>query len=354
MELPPNRVTEPRPSSANNDAVDAKRKALFDLLYERDPGVIDETRDREIMERFKILVSELADLTSIDEPNRSGDTLLKKAISRGYYDGARFLVEYGADPFANNALLDAFSHLVTWYGEGGLFLRWLLDYIWLDEELRVELPFFFARYDILIWDCLPFMDHDEQRAPLAPLGAGLPLATILAIKYGADVSAGVRGTTETPLHFAIRKGATRVVSALLKAGAQNDSTDEQGSATLHVAEANINALVGADETLLHLAARKGEPQVVSMLLEAGAQIDSIDDRGFTALHVAAVEGRIDVVEVLLDAGANPLLLARDRKDGVSVVSAEFLARAAGHHETARRIAAWIKWSTPSRDYPVPS
>ncbi|QHN71123.1 hypothetical protein [Mollivirus kamchatka] len=296
--VPLGQVAKTEPFKVEDDPVATKRKALFDLLCQRDPGVVDEKRDRDIMATLKAALSDPAVLASINEPCEStgSKTLLGKMIALGYYDGARLLVESGADPFAGNALSDAFSPLVVCYGEGALFLRWLLDHIWRREALRARLLAFFASHNILIKDCLPFMDRDKPRAPPAPHGCGLPLATILAIKYGADVSAGVRGTTETPLHFAARKGKARVVLALL---------------------------------------------------EAGAQIDSTDNQGFTALHVAAAKGRIDVVEVLLDAGANPLLLARDRRDGISLVSAEFLARSAGHHETARRIAAWVKWSSPA-------
>ncbi|ALD61955.1 ankyrin repeat protein [Mollivirus sibericum] len=298
-DVPLGQAAKTGPFGVEDDSVTAKRKALFNLLCLRDPGVVDEKRDRDIMASLKAGLSDPAVLASINEPcesvNAKTKTLLGKTIRLGYYDGARLLVESGADPFVGNTLSDAFSPLVVGYGEGALFLRWLLDHIARREDLSARLTAFFADHSILARDCLPFMDRDEPRAPQAPFGCVFPLATNLAIKYGADVSATLAGKGTTPLHF---------------------------------------------------AARKGEARVVSALLNAGTQINSADDHGFTALHIAASKGRINVVEVLLDAGANPLLLARDCKDGISLVSAEFLARSAGHHETAQRIAAWIKWSSP--------
>ncbi|KAH7290192.1 hypothetical protein KP509_30G035700 [Ceratopteris richardii] len=65
-------------------------------------------------------------------------------------------------------------------------------------------------------------------------------------------------------------------------------------------------------TLLHWAAQRGHVSSVSLLLEAGASVDSVDDAGDTPLHHAARSRRTAVVELLLR--ATRLFNARN-KDG---------------------------------------
>jgi ankyrin repeat protein len=54
---------------------------------------------------------------------------------------------------------------------------------------------------------------------------------------------------------------------------------------------------------LHLAVIKRQPAVVRTLLELGANIESLDEAGFTPLDRAAMIGAPEIVSVLLDAGA---------------------------------------------------
>jgi uncharacterized protein len=60
-----------------------------------------------------------------------------------------------------------------------------------------------------------------------------------------------------------------------------------------------------DDTLLHLAARKGDIESIQSLIECGAQVDSIGDLGNTPLHQAAMMDQLDSVKKLLAMGANP-------------------------------------------------
>lgn len=56
--------------------------------------------------------------------------------------------------------------------------------------------------------------------------------------------------------------------------------------------------------VLHLAAQKGDPTVVMLLIEAGANLHSEDEFGATPLHQAAAFGNAKVAEVLVALGAD--------------------------------------------------
>jgi ankyrin repeat protein len=55
--------------------------------------------------------------------------------------------------------------------------------------------------------------------------------------------------------------------------------------------------------MLHFAAMKGDPNMVELLLEAGANIEVKGTNDMTALHGAAMNGKGDVVKFLLGRGA---------------------------------------------------
>jgi ankyrin repeat protein len=59
-----------------------------------------------------------------------------------------------------------------------------------------------------------------------------------------------------------------------------------------------------DDTLLHLAARKGAVEDIEILAAAGAEINAIDDLGNAPLHQAAMRGQVASIKKLLDLGDN--------------------------------------------------
>ena len=71
-------------------------------------------------------------------------------------------------------------------------------------------------------------------------------------------------------------------------------------------KANINAKASDGTTLLMLAAAAGTPEVVKMLLDAGADVNAKDVNGLTPLWAAVVfkSATPEVIKMLLDAGAN--------------------------------------------------
>jgi ankyrin repeat protein len=116
---------------------------------------------------------------------------------------------------------------------------------------------------------------------------------------GANVNAIAFGYT--PLMVAAERGSAEVVTYLIEEGAQIDVQNPKGM------------------TPLMLAAKSGRNEIVKILLNAHANIHIATKRGQTALHVAAMYGEGDIVQMLIEhnadvnaqdnAGNTPLILA---------------------------------------------
>ncbi|XDZ66705.1 ankyrin repeat domain-containing protein [Alphaproteobacteria bacterium LSUCC0684] len=71
------------------------------------------------------------------------------------------------------------------------------------------------------------------------------------------------------------------------------------------AESEIKGRDEYDWTPLHLAARWGKPEVIEVLVNAGASLEAITEfNGQTPLHSAVGSGKVENIEALILAGAN--------------------------------------------------
>lgn len=152
------------------------------------------------------------------------------------------------------------------------------------------------------------------------------------IKAGADINA--KTAKEPALHAAIYSRRTSTVEQLLAAGADPKighlvSTAlrySQGDIALKLidAGAELSAPDQYGATPLSVATQNGESRVVALLLEKNVEVNGRDNSGYTALHYCATKNQPLIAEMLLAQGANAELktnngetafrLARDHRN----------------------------------------
>jgi ankyrin repeat protein len=139
------------------------------------------------------------------------------------------------------------------------------------------------------------------------------------VKKGTDVNAAQRDGA-TALHWAVYRDSAEAVDLLLRAGAKS-AANREGMTPLAMAAIYGHAPLvdrllkaGADaksqgpngETMVMFAARNGNPDVIRLLVEAGANVNAREPlRGTTALMWAIEQRHPEAVAALLQAGADP-------------------------------------------------
>jgi len=78
-----------------------------------------------------------------------------------------------------------------------------------------------------------------------------------------------------------------ILAALLDGGANVGQTNQRGS------------------TLLHLAARRGDCEVIQLAIIFGGNVNALGERGWTPLHEAVSNHQVTAARLLLASGADP-------------------------------------------------
>jgi ankyrin repeat protein len=182
-------------------------------------------------------------------------------------------------------------------------------------------------------------------------------AVKLLLERGADPNIRCEGDNATPLHFAVEKQLFPIIRLLIEHGADpvgegdyhelgimgwataweyvNANREIADYLMAHGARHNIFSAVAMGEVEiikkivfesradlerrmdlvnkrrmpLHLAVVKKQPASLAVLLDLGANLESLDESGFTALDDAALRGETAMAQMLLDRGAKVRLPA---------------------------------------------
>ena len=125
---------------------------------------------------------------------------------------------------------------------------------------------------------------------LIRLSSGMKADDITEIKNlianGADVNAANKDDGYTPIMNAAHGGHAKIVTALLKSGADVNAANKDGY------------------TPIMVAVFKDYYEIVTALLKAGADINASNKNGATVLVIATQQGHAEIVSVLLEAGAD--------------------------------------------------
>ncbi|MDM8335780.1 ankyrin repeat domain-containing protein [Wolbachia pipientis] len=78
-----------------------------------------------------------------------------------------------------------------------------------------------------------------------------------------------------------------------------------------LAEADVNKVLGKGNTPLHLAAYYGHTEIVDILIEAGANLNAVNNRKDALLSKAAQHNNKEMVNILTKAGTSFLLFDKN-------------------------------------------
>ncbi|PTD07843.1 Ankyrin-3 [Fusarium culmorum] len=214
--------------------------------------------------------------------DHKGFSPLHEACRRGHDDAVQLLIERGADVSIKCKQGQAPIHAAALTGQYKIIKK-LLEY-GADGNATTE----------------------NGRSVLAYTVSAnsVPSAQTL-LDHGADIETR-DNNDNTPLLVAVLCNAIEMASFLLEHDANVEAADDNG--------VSIDARTTHDEnTALIRAVRDGYPQIVSLLIKLGADVNASNNIGWTPLHFAAETGFEDVVEILLKAGANATAESHDGK-----------------------------------------
>jgi ankyrin repeat protein len=251
----------------------------------------------------KLLIQAGADVNALGS---DGTHVLPYAITQGQEAFALFLLDQGANP---NATIDGIPALHTASGPVG---PWIAD--WERRHNVAPGPVASALGTTgvgsgrirLVTALLAKGADPNARIPNSAMFMGyVGYPTKGAFEAYATGTGDLKGAT--PLWVAAFGNSGPVIKALLIAGADPNLTTADGTTPLMVAAGMGRATF--QPGLRRGPRLSGAVEAVTMLLDAGVDVNAVNEADFTALHGAAFRGVNEVIEILVKRGAD--INARD-------------------------------------------
>ena len=150
----------------------------------------------------------------------------------------------------------------------------------------------------------------------------------LLLDRGADVDARDRWYGESALMWAAAQNHADAVGILITRGARVDSRSSLQKITNRRAGQNILSL--GDWTPLMYAARENAIDAGRILVKSGAGLNLVDPDGATALVIAIINAHYEFASMLVDAGANPDVVDNEAGMGALYAAVDVHRLAVGH------------------------
>ncbi|WP_265044233.1 MULTISPECIES: ankyrin repeat domain-containing protein [unclassified Wolbachia] len=260
------------------------------------------------------------------------DSLLHLAAMIGEVNAVRYLIGKGIDVNVRNALHHTPLHLAAGIGHGNVVKI-------LVEEGKAEIDVFDARNQtpmhyavnnkkLEIVKLLLKLGADVNSArigqnsmKLSPLHNAVSISNYDERDLCLDIvrclinapNSGVNlqdYENKTPLHYAERLKTIEVL--LTREDIDPLVKDDRGKTPFDYAENRpeikkvlMSSKYGSEKnSLLHLAAQRGEIEIVDAILKEEIDIDIVNNKGLSPIYLAAEKGHLHVVKLLLKKGAN--------------------------------------------------
>lgn len=261
---------------------------------------------------------------TINEPASDGTQLLPYALVVGQADFAMFLIEQGADPNGSlggvNAIHAAAGPVDMWldiwmreHGSGVTYTTGsgpMRNPIRPDQRSKLVKALIArgANVNGRITTTAMMMGYVgyPKKGAFEPFACGtgdLRGATplIVAALSANGTSGGFGGDRGVPSVDASGESFVDIMNVLLAAGADHKLTTDDGTTALMLAAGLGRATFSPG---IQRGRRSiGAERAVTTLLDAGADVNAVNEADFTALHGAAFRGLNEVIKVLVDRGA---------------------------------------------------
>jgi ankyrin repeat protein len=165
------------------------------------------------------------------------------------------------------------------------------------------------------------------------------LAVSMLLQWGADRDEPIESFGDgrlSPLHVAADSSLDDVVWLLLLDGADPNRIDERRSPLFLAARSESPAVAemlldaGAEvdrgagtQTPLMEAVQRGRHSTVELLARRGANVNATSASGWSPLHYAAKSDQIEIAKRLLDLGADPLHVSEDGENATDLAARYF-------------------------------